>query len=255
MEDREAQAIFSQILNIGENMLRAGGEVYRVEDTINRLIIAYGGEKPHVFAIPSNIIATAVFNGTEITHSRRVVTPSIDFEMLDRMNDLARQICRDKPSSVQVKRMIDEAMSMKKYNHFWKSVTFALVSSSFALFFGGSFMDAVSSAVIGVVLYGAMNAIRAVGGNVIFVNIICAAISALLALTSVKLGIAQDADKIIIGNVMLLIPGVELVNGMRDFIAGDVQAGIMHITEALFLAICIAIGAAGVLTLIGGAHI
>lgn len=151
--------------------------------------------------------------------------------------------------------MIDEAMSMKKYNHFWKSVTFALVSSSFALFFGGSFMDAVSSAVIGVVLYGAMNAIRAVGGNVIFVNIICAAISALLALTSVKLGIAQDADKIIIGNVMLLIPGVELVNGMRDFIAGDVQAGIMHITEALFLAICIAIGAAGVLTLIGGAHI
>ena len=128
------------------------------------------------------------------------------------------------------------------------------MSFSFAMFFGGSFADAAVSAVIGVLLYPAtqmINSQRSVQGNIIFIDILCAAISAFFACLAVRVGIAHDADKIIIGNVMLLIPGVELVNGMRDFIAGDIQAGMMHVFEALFLAICIAIGAAGVLTLMG----
>ena len=94
-----------------------------------------------------------------------------------------------------------------------------------------------------------------VGGNIVFQDIFCAGVSALLAVTFTRLGFGHDADKIIIGNVMLLIPGVELVNGMRDFITGDIQAGTMHIAEALFLAIAIAVGAAGVLTLMGGGQI
>jgi len=252
MEEREAQAVFSRILDIGEHMLRSGAEVYRVEDTITRLILAYGGTKPHVFAIPSNIIVTATFDKTEITHSRRVPSPDTNFEILDRMNNLARQLCREKPSAEKIGLMTEDALNIRPYGIVGRVFIFALISLSFALFFGGTVMEAICSAVIGVVLIGAIKGIRKIGGNTIFVNILGASLSAMLAVLSVRLGIAADADMIIIGNVMLLIPGVELVNGMRDFIAGDIQAGLMHVAEALFLAICIAIGAAGVFTLMGG---
>ena len=40
MEAREAEAIFQTILDVGVTMLKSGGEVYRVEDTICRLIRA-----------------------------------------------------------------------------------------------------------------------------------------------------------------------------------------------------------------------
>ena len=66
-----------------------------------------------------------------------------------------------------------------------------------------------------------------------------------------RLGLGRDADKIIIGVVMLLVPGVELLNGFRDFISGDIQAAVMHISEALFLGIVLALGAAGMLTVAG----
>ena len=40
-------------------------------------------------------------------------------------------------------------------------------------------------------------------------------------------------------------------DNLTDIIS-DIQAGLMHVAEALFLAIGIAVGAAGVLTILGG---
>ena len=255
MHDVEAQKIITQILDLGEIMLRSGGEVYRVEDTIARIATAYGAEKTHVFCIPSNIVATFAIGGSEITHSRRVMNVETNLELLDRMNDLARQICRETPSSAEFARLIKKKSNLYRYTHIQKNIIYALVSSSFAVFFGGSWLDAGASAVTSVAIYYAALLAKKIGGNIVFSDIFCAGISALLAVIFTRLGFGHDADKIIIGNVMLLIPGVELVNGMRDFITGDIQAGIMHIAEALFLAIVIAVGAAGVLTLMGGGQL
>lgn len=255
MHTQEANKIITQILNLGEIMLKSGGEVYRVEDTITRLAKAYGASESHVFCIPSNIVVTITIEGNEITHSRRVMNVATNLELLDRMNDLARRICRETPDSDEFARLIEEKSVIRHYNHLEKIMIYAVISFSFAVFFGGSWLDACASAVAGVILYFAGLLTRAVGGNIVFLDIFCAGISALIAVTFTRLGFGHDADKIIIGNVMFLIPGVELVNGMRDFITGDIQAGIMHIAEALFLAIIIAVGAAGVLTLMGGGQV
>ena len=84
-----------------------------------------------------------------------------------------------------------------------------------------------------------------------FVVLLGGAFTAFAAAVCVRLGLGRDADKIIIGVVMLLVPGIELLNGFRDFISGDIQAGVMHISEALFLGIILALGAAGMLTVAG----
>ena len=265
MEAREAEAIFQTILDVGVTMLKSGGEVYRVEDTICRLIRAYGGENPHVFAIPSHIVATAEMGGREMTSSRRLMAPCINLEMLDRVNDLARHVCRETPDAKTMRARLEAQLGGKQairgmtveatptYTLWQKMFIYALVAFSFTLFFGGNLADAIASALIGVVMLFCARLSHTLRGNTLFNDILSAAVAAALAVTSVRLGLAADADKIIIGNVMLLIPGVELVNGMRDFIAGDIQAGLMHVAEALFLAIGIAVGAAGVLTILGGA--
>lgn len=255
MHDAEIQNIITQILDLGEIMLKSGGEVYRVEDTITRLAKAYGAQSTHVFCIPSNIVATITINNSEITHSRRVMTVETNLELLDRMNDLARRICRETPDATEFARLIKEKSNVRRYNHIEKIFIYAFISASFAVFFGGSWLDAAASAVTGIIVYFAALLARHIGGNIVFTDIFCAGFSALFAVIFTRLGFGHDADKIIIGNVMLLIPGVELVNSMRDFISGDIQAGTMHIAEALFLAIAIAVGAAGVLTLMGGGQL
>ena len=50
-------------------------------------------------------------------------------------------------------------------------------------------------------------------------------------------------DKVIISSFMTLVPGVAITNCMRDFIAGDLLAGIYNLTEALLIAAGMAVGA------------
>ncbi len=47
---------------------------------------------------------------------------------------------------------------------------------------------------------------------------------------------------IMIGNIMLLIPGVLMTNSFRDFISGDMISGLLHFSEAMITAICVAAG-------------
>jgi uncharacterized membrane protein YjjP (DUF1212 family) len=49
-------------------------------------------------------------------------------------------------------------------------------------------------------------------------------------------------DKIIIGDIMLLIPGIALTNSIKDIFVGDTISGIMRLAESLLWAGAIACG-------------
>ena len=65
-------------------------------------------------------------------------------------------------------------------------------------------------------------------------------------------GLGQNPDKIIIGNIMLLIPGIALTTSLRDMINGDTISGLLGLSEAVLKALAIAIGFAAVLMRMGG---
>jgi uncharacterized membrane protein YjjP (DUF1212 family) len=85
--------------------------------------------------------------------------------------------------------------------------------------------------------------------NEFFTYILGGVIAALLSLLAVDLGLALHADKVIIGSIMILVPGIAIVNGIRDMIMGDLVAGISRIVEAFFIAVAIAAGSGIVLSL------
>ena len=68
----------------------------------------------------------------------------------------------------------------------------------------------------------------------------------------VGFGLGQIPDKIIIGNIMLLIPGIALTTSLRDMINGDTISGLLGLSEAVLKALAIAIGFAAVLMRMGG---
>ena len=49
-------------------------------------------------------------------------------------------------------------------------------------------------------------------------------------------------DKIMIGDIMLFIPGLVIVNGVREFFYADILTGLYRLVEALLIAGAIAAG-------------
>ncbi len=66
--------ILQAILDVGEEMVVAGAEVSRVEDSIFRMCRSYGADRINVFIITSNIQVTMEApDGRILTHIRRVM--------------------------------------------------------------------------------------------------------------------------------------------------------------------------------------
>ena len=85
-------------LELGQRMVQSGAEVRRVEDTITRVLHAYGAESSEVFSISSLVLATVKWeNGHKNTQSKRINGFGINLRKLELYNELARYICRIRP--------------------------------------------------------------------------------------------------------------------------------------------------------------
>ena len=84
--------------------------------------------------------------------------------------------------------------------------------------------------------------------NSLIQTMFCSAVTSISVMLLVGIGIGVHPDKIMIGNIMLVIPGIQLTNSLRDMISGDMISGLLNMSEALMKAISVAMGfAMGVL--------
>ena len=131
---------------------------------------------------------------------------------------------------------------------FW-SVLFVI---PFAIFFGGNLWDGIASLFVGALIRVTLYAFAKVHMKAIFSNILCSLISGMACILMCRVGPGQHVEMIMIGNIMLLIPGVLMTNSFRDFISGDMISGLLHFSEAMITAVCVAVGFIFSKMLLGG---
>ena len=247
------EQVLTSAINIGEQLLINGGESSRVEDTIGRICSAYEMLQTHTFCIASCIIVSVqTADGEWLTQTRRILNYGTNMHKLDRLNDLSRTICRTPMSYEEILQKYNDIVTEKVYPFSVQLLIAAMIAASFTIFFGGKFPDAFAALFIGAFLKLTLNGLQALKMKPIFYNIICSIASGLACIFSVNVGIGKNLDAIMIGNIMLLIPGVLLTNSFRDFISGDMITGILHFSEAIITAICVAGGFIIAIILTGG---
>ncbi len=240
------------IMDIGELLLMHGAEVSRVEDTITRLCEAYGFIRSDVFTITSSIVVTAITaDGKPMTQTRRIRERDTDLGKVAQVNALSRKICAAPVVLEEFRQQIGEIQDKKPVSVWLTLGMYMLISASLSVFFGGTWRDSLAAAMSGIVLFGTLRGSALLKLNSIIQNMICSAITAVAVVLLVKAGVGEHADKIMIGNIMLVIPGIQLTTSLRDMINGDMISGLLNMSEALLKAIAVAVGFA-VILLVGG---
>ena len=236
------ERILKAACKLGRNILENGGEIYRVEETINFFLEAYGIFNAQIFAIPATIIVTIEEEGERpLTIVERVKGSSINLDKLSKFNDLSRRACQNKPSIESVLKDIESIRSEKPYGFFDDGERMAFF---FCLFWKGDLRDSLVAFVCGLSTKYCLDFMSRGKTNIFFSNAVSSAVIAYIAILCVNLGLAHHYDKIIIGAIMSLVPGVAITNIMRDIIAGDVITGTTKLAEVLLIALAIAVGIA-----------
>ena len=231
------------IADIGEQMLLSGGEVHRVEDSVTRMCKALGAVRVDCFIIPSSIVLTAVDENSEsYTVTRRITKSGTDFTKLSRLNDLSRRICKGSIPLVEIRAEYETITSAKSYSFTVECIAYAFIAGVFTLFFGGNLTQFLVSFLIGGLTRFAVFFSDFTVKNTIFAKFLSSFSVTAMTFLAIRLGICSSADEIIIGNIMLLIPGLGFTNALRDLFVGDSIAGILRSLEAVLSAIGIAAG-------------
>ncbi|MFI3238053.1 MAG: threonine/serine exporter family protein [Lachnospiraceae bacterium] len=243
-------------LDIGESMLKCGAETVRVEDTITRICTAYYPGRLDVTSYFNAIFVSLDPNISEksdypvVTQHRRVLSIAINLTALEELNTLSRFICSSKPtfseSRLRLNKIVNLTPSLRKL-----LIGYTLSAAAFCIFFGGTLLDALLCGVIGLILF-ILEHLLSKRMNIQIIHtfvlsFVCGLLACLLHLSPLPI----NMDAIMIGNVMLLIPGVALTNALRELMIGDLISGSLKLLNSLMIATTIAAGFVLSMVLIG----
>ena len=253
----EEYKLLHLLLDMGEMMMCSGGEVRRVENTLSLMGKAYGASETNVMVITASIIVTMKFaDGNLITESRRVDNPgSNKLWRLEGLNALSRKCC-EKPLSME--ELEKEIKNCKTPTNLWKFyLGSALAAGSFSVFFGGKFLDFIFASLFGLCVCLSQRKISKFFPNNIIFNIVTSfVIGIFISLSASGVNLIKEnavsSDMVIIGVIMLLVPGIAFTNSVRDILVGDTISGLMRLIESLLWAAGLAIGFMLAILLVGG---
>ncbi len=249
----EKNKLISCMLNMGEELLKSGAEISRVEDTLTRIATAYGTKKVNVFGLSSNILVTLEFeNGEVVTRSRRINnTLQNNFRKLESLNNLSRRFCTENMPVSELESELNNICAISAS----KVVTYlgnALASGAFAMFFGGNIYDSIVAAVFGLfICYMQYRLTPFCKNNITFIIIVSFLCGFGISLLATPFSFLH-ADKIMIGDIMLLVPGVALTNSVRDIFIGDTITGSIRFIESILSAGALAVGFMLAIFAVGG---
>lgn len=230
-------------MEAGELLLENGAEIFRVQDTMHRICKYYGVRSDQFFTLSNGIFVSAGDSEEPLfAKVKHLPVSSGRLDWVCAVNQLSREIEQGKYTIEEAKEELQKIREMPGKSIRMRVIAGALGSGSFCCIFGGDMMDMLSAALVGFLLQlftiyvcdrylsrivGAM-----CGGG--FITLLCIILH--------RIGFGHNLSNMVIGAVMLLVPGLAFVNGIRDIANTDYLAGAVRILDALLRFVCIAVG-------------
>lgn len=231
-------------LSVGEVMLKSGAETYRVEDSIDRILMTSGYSGITSFVTPTGLFASIDDpENDHITYIRRVKRREIHLHKIEEANRISRQYCDGSIDLDEALGQIKEVDEMKSYPFTTKVASTSLAAALFVLVLGGTITDMLITLLAGIALSVLMIFLVRGSNSKFFIDIVGAGLTTSIVLVFYRvLGLGHNLDLMIISSIMPLVPGVAITNAVRDTIHGDLVSGSARILDAFIVAASIATG-------------
>jgi len=225
MSEAEVSQFLCVLIKMGEALQNSGAEVFRVEDTLNRIAAAYGAEEVNIFVITSSIVVTLTMPDLPPqTQTRRLrKSTGNDLLELEQLNALSRHICAEKPPVAEFQQQLSTILAQpgEPRLHLAGSV---LGAASFAVFFGGSLWDGVLAGGVAVFICWMERWLAPFCLNGVAFQFIASFLSGMAALLCCRVCPLLHADMVLIGFLAFLDPPKETtrdaIHALREYGVG-----------------------------------
>ncbi|MGM7634846.1 threonine/serine exporter family protein [Bacillus sp. Hm123] len=245
----EKYDIMDVSLLAGKMMLESGAETYRVEDTMIRIAQSFGIKESHCYVTPTGIMFSIEAQKPTKTKLIRISERTVDLQKVCMVNSISRRISADELTVEQAYQELKDLQKVDRAFSLSMRIMAAFIASGcFLMMFQGGWYDVVPTMIAGGVGFVSAIYLHRMIPIKFFSEFTAAVIIGLLSYFFVWVGIGKELDKIIIGSVMPLVPGLLITNAVRDLMAGHLISGLARGAEAFLTAFAIGTGIAVVVT-------
>lgn len=245
----KTREVLTLAVEIGDLLLRNGAEVYRVEDTVMHILTAYDIKNCDVYVLSNGIFASANENTDDACSMiRHVPLGSVHLGRIAALNQLSRELCAKECSLEEAWEQLPKCKTIPVASNIVQIFFCGLGSGCFSYLFGGTALDGVIAFIIGALLQIFLIGFNQQHLSKFITNILGSCLVTTLSLLFLTMGVPILYDKVIIGAIMPLVPGIALTTSIRDLFNGDYVSGTIHLMDALLTAFCIAVGVGFIIT-------
>lgn len=233
-------------LYAGEIMLKNGAETYRVEDTIIRLCKSRNFTYVEAFVTPTGIIISLDNEGEDhnemISYVKRITTRKINLNKVAEVNNFSRKFVDSDMSLEEAMTQLKLIDQLSPYPLKVQAIFGGIASAFVSLLFGANIFDFFAALLTSMIVTYSIHQFTKADLNLFLTNIAGGFLAAFFAIIFSTMHPSIHIDMVIIGAIMVMVPGVALTNALRDSIAGDLVSGLARGAEAMLIAVSIAFG-------------
>ena len=237
--------MLTEIINVslwaGQLLLQHGAPTQIVEETVHHIGTGLGCDWLDVVVLTNSVAITATSNHDFRTKVRRVVKIGVNMQVIYDVNNLSRHIWEGQADLVdaqkELRRISDQT---RNYGRWTTTLMVGIACASFSRLFGGdipTLLITFFASSLGMLVQQELSKRFFNGLLVVFVTAFVAGLGASLA------HFFSPAPEIALASsVLLLVPGVHLINSAEDLIEGHMLSGIIRGILGAIISLVLALG-------------
>ena len=238
---------------LGKQMIASGANIERVNLSIERICHAYGLHDVTCANLTSRISISAKDENKLYAHRQTDVPPqNINLEKLKKLNNLAFDVCKDKPKE---DTLYDLLHGIKTNDFPWwvMMIGFLVAMMGLARIFCAGWTEILVVELNTLILFGLSRALTRVHINKIITNFFSMFLCSLIAMGLYAAHFIDNFYIVVITNAFFLIPGIPMINCARNILCGNEMNGAIDLLKVLLEVCSIVAGVAAAYALLGGA--
>ncbi len=239
----ELRDIIDLALWAGQLLLEHGAETQRVEDTVYYLGTGLGCERLNILVSPNAMVITTISGDEFRTKIRRVRRIGINMTIVAAVTRLSHQIATGTFDRVQVRTELDRISRLRpSYNRWFVVAVVGLACAAFSRLFGADWPAFGITFLAAAVAQFVRQELTRRDFNAVLIVVITAMIAGLIAGSATKFNLGETPEVTLVASVLLLVPGVHLINSVEDLIKGHLVTGLARGMLGILVLLGIALG-------------
>ena len=230
-------------VKLSRNMIVAGANIERVYLAIAFICKAYELQDVSIYLLSTHILLSATDKNGHYASRQASIPPSgIHLEKLRSLNQLAYRVSEITPPTKLLGKMLDKSLHVHDYSDYFILLGRIAAMSCLSFIFGGTFREIIPVAAVTALMHYLLAMLEKTGLDRIIINSLAMLIASVAAIGFVYLDFSNNLPVILISVSMLVIPGIPLVNAMRNLLCGHEINGILQMIKIFIETMALAMG-------------